>query len=608
MGRLTTYANQEDLPSLPVPDLEQTARKYLDSVAPFVTPEELRHTTELMNEFVGPNGQAHELHKMLLERAATERNWLADWWEYAGYTSYRAPTAIDINMISGFGSFAELDQPVPQNRRAAEIIRYTAEYHELLLRELVPPETMGRRPMCMNMFKRIFSSCRVPAVPADTYERLDGAKPIDHVVVFCRGYPFALRVYDTQRRLLSIGDLERQLQFIARYAQSFPTKMRVGALTAAQRDEWAAAREALLPLGDNAAHLALIQESLFAVCLDEAIPTTPTACLQRIAAGEAHNRWFDKSLQFIVFANGNAGCNMEHGNADATVYRSVFEWLGRRYLTRSGSLETAIESTSDAFLPPPTLLCLEVPPAVETAIARTEHAFAAKAARFQACVTRHKALGRTRIKAELRVPPDTYVQLAIQHAAWTLWGRPLPTYESAHTRWFALGRTETIRSCSSEVAAWLAAPDGPAGRERFAAAVAKHQALAVDALGGQGVDRHLLGLQVAAAVAGLAPPPVFADAAFVRSGGNGNFVLSTSNVSGYEWLWGGFAPMVDYGVGVCYSVEPTFIGYTVTSMAKAADDATTDPVRRVSCHEFAAALTNSLDALARYVCDGAARL
>ncbi|KDO18882.1 hypothetical protein SPRG_15834 [Saprolegnia parasitica CBS 223.65] len=590
---LTTYAHQADLPSLPVPDLQQTARKYLESIAPFVTKEELQHTTELMQDFVGPNGQAHALQEALLERAATERNWLAEWWEYAGYTSYRAPTAIDINMISGFGSFSELDQSVPQCRRAAEIIRYTSEYHAMLLLEKVAPEQMGRRPMCMDMFRRIFASCRIPQMPADTYERVDGVKRIEHVVVFCCGYPFALTVVDAQHQLLSIGDLERQLQFIYEYAHSFPTKLAVGALTSAHRDVWAEAREELLPLGTNAASLQMIQESLFAVCMDESTPTTPTECLQHIAAGEAHNRWYDKSLQFIVFGNGNVGCNMEHGNADATVYRSVFEWLGRRYLNRNGSMETRIESTSSAFLPPPTLLSLEVPSPVVATIADVSAAFALKAARFQACVTRHKEYGRLRIKSDLHMPPDTFVQLAIQLTAWQLWGKVLPTYESAHTRWFAHGRTETIRSCSNEVVSWLHAPSDMAKLE---AAVAKHQELAMEALDGQGADRHLLGLQIASVLAGAPLHPIFSDVSYTKSGGNGNFVLSTSNVSGYEWLWGGFAPMVEYGIGVCYSVEPTFIGYTVTSMKKTED--ASDPIERVSCHTFAAALTRSISSLA----------
>lgn len=48
--------------------------------------------------------------------------------------------------------------------------RYTCEYLELLKQEKLAPEKMGGRMLCMNMFKRVFSSCRVPGSPVDSFE------------------------------------------------------------------------------------------------------------------------------------------------------------------------------------------------------------------------------------------------------------------------------------------------------------------------------------------------------------------------------------------------------------------------------------------------------
>ena len=39
------------------------------------------------------------------------------------------------------------------------------------------------------------------------------------------------------------------------------------------------------------------------------------------------------------------------------------------------------------------------------------------------------------------------------------------------------------------------------------------------------------------------------------SGGGGSFVLSTSSVGGTKFC-GGFAPMVEHGYGVCYTILP----------------------------------------------------
>jgi hypothetical protein len=51
-----------------------------------------------------------------------------------------------------------------------DAVRYTCEYLELLKQEKLAPERMGGRILCMEMFKRIFSSCRVPGSPVDFFE------------------------------------------------------------------------------------------------------------------------------------------------------------------------------------------------------------------------------------------------------------------------------------------------------------------------------------------------------------------------------------------------------------------------------------------------------
>ena len=82
-------------------------------------------------------------------------------------------------------------------------------------------------------------------------------------------------------------------------------------------------------------------------------------------------------------------------------------------------------------------------------------------------------------------------------------------------------------------------------------------------LTGQGIDRHLLGLMVAAHLAGESPA-LFSDPAFKRSGGGGNFVVSTSNV-GYTPLFGGFSPMTADGYGVCYAMLEGRMNVAVTA-------------------------------------------
>ena len=50
--------------------------------------------------------------------------------------------------------------------------------------------------------------------------------------------------------------------------------------------------------------------------------------------------------------------------------------------------------------------------------------------------------------------PDAFSQLALQLAFWRLLGTQPPVYETASTRRFHNGRTETIRSATIEVSLW----------------------------------------------------------------------------------------------------------------------------------------------------------
>ncbi|XP_053265504.1 peroxisomal carnitine O-octanoyltransferase isoform X2 [Podarcis raffonei] len=68
-----TFQYQSSLPSLPVPALDESLRKYLDSVRPFLNQEEYQRTSDIVKRF--GNGIGKELHQKLVERAKVKRNW-----------------------------------------------------------------------------------------------------------------------------------------------------------------------------------------------------------------------------------------------------------------------------------------------------------------------------------------------------------------------------------------------------------------------------------------------------------------------------------------------------------------------------------------------------
>jgi len=73
-----TFSFEDSLPKLPVPSLEETLSKYLKSVQPFVTEEELTRTKIICEKF-GASPRVQELQRLLEKRAEEKHNWLADW-------------------------------------------------------------------------------------------------------------------------------------------------------------------------------------------------------------------------------------------------------------------------------------------------------------------------------------------------------------------------------------------------------------------------------------------------------------------------------------------------------------------------------------------------
>lgn len=157
-----------------------------------------------------------------------------------------------------------------------------------------------------------------------------------------------------------------------------------------------------------------------------------------------------------------------------------------------------------------------------------------------------------------KIHPDSYVQTVLQLTYYRLHNKLAATYETATMRAYYRGRTETVRSCSTEMAhmcrTWANKKLSVKEKAALFRAAAKSQNdLMIEARKGNGIDRHLFGLWCVAFENGLEIPKLYEDELYRRSGGGGNFVLSTSTL-GYTINVGCVAPMVPDGYGVFYSM------------------------------------------------------
>ncbi|TDH11836.1 hypothetical protein EPR50_G00064790 [Perca flavescens] len=578
-----TFQYQSSLPSLPVPLLETSLSKYLDAVHLFASEEEFKATADIVSKFQA--GVGKELHQKLLQRARTKRNWLEEWWLDAAYLEVRIPSQLNVN-FAGPAPYLEHCWPPEEGtqlQRASITIWHTLQYWNLIRKERLHPQKAGKIPLDMDQFRMLFCTCKVPGVKKDTirnYFKTESEGPCpSHLVVICHGRIFTFdAVCDGQ--ILTPPELLRQLSYVKECCEGEPEGDGVAALTSEERTRWAQAREYLINIDPhNNTILEIIQSSLFVISLDETKPySTPenyTNLTLEALTGNPTIRWGDKSYNSLVFADGTFGSTCDHAPYDAMVLVSMCWYLDQQIKVTTGKWKG---SDTVRAVPRPEELVFTVDEKVQSDISHAKRQYLESAQDLQVVCYAFTAFGKAAIKQK-KLHPDTFVQLAMQLAYQKMYKRPGSCYETAMTRKFYHGRTETMRPCTQEAVNWYKAMvdptcDADAKRKAMLLAFNKHNKLMGEAQEGKGFDRHLLGLYLIAKEEGLPTPDLFMDPLYAKSGGGGNFVLSSSLV-GYTTVLGAVAPMVHHGYGFFYRIRDDRIVMSISAWK--------------SCHETDAA-------------------
>ena len=543
---------QDSLPRLPVPSLEETAARYIKSLRPLLSPAELDASKKAVEEFVKPGGAGSKLQERLVARREDPavRNWIYEWWNDAAYLAYRDPV---VPYVSYFYSHRDDRRRRDPARRAAAISTAVLAFKAQVDAGTLEPEYMKKLPICMDSYQWMFNASRVPARPADHPVKYDPAEQKHKHILVIRKNRFFKVPHELGGRQLTTAELEAQFRRVYELAAEGRVPA-VGALTSENRDIWTDARKILLDASpaQNAAALEAIESASFTICLDDAAPVTLEERARQYWHGDGQNRWYDKPLQFIVNDNGTSGFMGEHSMMDGTPTHRLNDYVND--VIFNNKLDFG-GSAPRSDLSDPTPIRFEITPEVQAEIDRATRDFAAITGAHELAVQAYQGYGKGLIK-KFRMSPDAYVQMVIQLAYHKMHGRNRPTYESAATRRFQQGRTETCRSVSEESVAFCEAmADGEVSDGRRAellrAAVAAHIEYITAASDGKGVDRHLFGLKKL-----LAPgedlPALYADPAYAYSS---SWYLSTSQLSSEYFNGYGWSQVIDQGFGIAYMIN-----------------------------------------------------
>ena len=295
-----------------------------------------------------------------------------------------------------------------------------------------------------------------------------------------------------------------------------------------------------------------IQASSFIVCLDDAKPVTLEERAKQYWHGDGCNRWFDKPLQFIVNDNGTSGFMGEHSMMDGTPTHRLNDYVN--HVIFNNKLDFTNPSVR-SNLSGPLALKFDVTKKVQADIASALGFHTTTIAEHELRVQAYQGYGKGLIK-KFKCSPDAYVQLIIQLAYFKMYGKNRPTYESAATRKFQQGRTETCRTVSDESVAFCNAISDPETSDEkcvqlFRDALKSHVAYISDASDGRGVDRHLFGLKKQLRE-DEELPEIYKDPAYSYSS---HWFISSSQLSSEYFNGYGWSQVVDDGFGIAYMIN-----------------------------------------------------
>ncbi|KAK0142133.1 Choline O-acetyltransferase [Merluccius polli] len=524
---LTTLSRKvttlQALPKVPLPPLKQTLEMYLKCVQHLVGQEQFKKTKAIVEKFGAPGGTGEALQKKLLERRESTTNWIYDYWLQDMYLTNRVALPVNSNPAMVFPQQAFRDHK-DALRFAAHLITGVLEYKSLIDTQALAVDyargQLAGTPLCMQQYNRMFTYYRRPGHITDTQiqSRASASEP-EHIIVACKNQFFVLDIIANQKRLNEMDILSQLEKIVSMSEKSEDRLPPFGLFTSDGRTEWAQARDVLIKDPTNRESLALIESCVCVVCLDEPTKLEPNdtnrALLMLHGGGRemnGGNRWYDKSMQFVVGMDGVCGVLCEHSPFEGIVMVQCSEYL-LKYMydkepIQDGKVSQCYRSASTAKA------TLEV----QSSNPGTPHGLVSN---LDMDAYKFKFYGKEFIKKQ-RMSPDAYIQVALQLAFYRCNGRLVSTYESASIRRFQEGRVDNIRS---------ATPEGPGFREdlermkRLRDAIKAQTDYTIAAITGMAIDNHLLGLREMAKELKMEKPDIFSDETYLTSN---QFILSSS--------------------------------------------------------------------------------
>jgi len=552
---MNMYDCQKSLSKLPLPTLDNTCRKLMNWSKIFLSEDEIELTRDAINHFQFADGVGPILQNHLRDLSQDPKldNWLEPFWSKS-YLSSPSPLPTGNNVTFILDKNPQMKYlSLPEFLTSLIITLF--EFNELILTESLDIDYQRKQPLCMSQYKTLLSTTRIPGKIKDFHLTESNAS---HVILIHQGHYYRLNVLDDNRKILSYNTLHQSIMTILNSPKKI-NRLALGALTTLPRRKWAHLRSHLIAIDPrNGKNLHQMESALGVFILDQNQYKNDSQMFKNLFCGDSYNRWYDKSLQFILNETGDFGINYEHSGVDGTTLGHLVAYLYQNLRTFETSSNIIKKTSVDE-------ITFNLDDLLKSAIkeAETLSQEAYESLAFE--VLPFTDFGKEHIKT-LGVSPDSFVQIGIQLAQYKIFQKVFNAYESVMTKQFLGGRTETMRPVTRESMTFVKNPT----LVGLKAASLKHVERINECKNSQGIERHLFALlKTHEKLFPLKPlPKIFSSPGYKAITID---YFSTSTSSSFGMRYAGYGPLIKDGFAVRYLVYKDRLHFVLSCQKHRAD-------------------------------------
>jgi hypothetical protein len=328
----------------------------------------------------------------------------------------------------------------------------------------------------------------------------------------------------------------------------------------------------------NQESLDLIEKSAYDICLDKKCNDESKSYLnedvkvgmQILNGSGTHlnsaNRFFDKTLQFILSEDGICGLVREHSPSEGPITVNLIQHV-YEYIEKAKYIETV----DNYPISKPRKLKWTKNDHLVNEISKAREHFDQIIDNYDLRTFKYQQFGR-KFPKSLSMSPDSFIQCAIQLAFYKMYGKMYSHGSVGSMRRFQNGRIDYIRSTNMDMLNWCKSmmPDSDASVNEklylFNKAVEKQTNLMIETILCGGIDCHLNALKNLALMDedrhGM--PSLFKDDAFSVQFNNIKALTSQVTTS-YDGTFSCFGSTFEDGYTLTYNYKANEILFTISS-------------------------------------------